>query len=409
MAKHEDTTDPKQQTAAVAFEERLRQAYYGGWNNLLVELDDEDDDSPLIHRLQTIDAHTEGEPLRIIFGGYPTTTKKGSVLDRRRHAEEGAFGYLRQVLMWEPRGHADMYGCVIVPPNNKEQEDNNNDDNAVVMAADFGVLFLHNEGYSSMCGHGIIAVTKVAIETGLVVVKPSGTTQQDVMTVQIDAPAGRIVAYARLKNNNRVVSRVAFDNVPSYVVALDQMIRVAGIAQPVEYDLAFGGAYYAYVDASQFANEQLTTLEPKNVQQLIDLGMRIKRAIMETVTIQHPKHDDLAFLYGTIFVGPALVFGNHSRNVCIFADGQVDRSPTGTGVSGRAAIHYARGELALHKEIVIESILGTTFTVEATKEVAIGDLTTGIVPRVSGQAFVTGKHEFVVDPDDPLKHGFLFR
>ncbi len=330
--------------------------------------------------ITTIDAHTEGEPLRVIVSGFPELAGK-HILERRRMAQ-GDFDQYRKILMWEPRGHADMYGCIITPPNETESD-----------RGDFGVLFLHNEGFSSMCGHGIIAVTKIVYETGLV------DSMQT--TIKIDAPAGRIVATANLTNDQ--VKSVSFDNVPSFAVELDQTIHVAGIGT-VEYDLAFGGAYYAYVDATKLNLE----LNANNATALIDVGMRIKNAIASLDSIIHPTHSDLSFLYGTIFVGPAHESGNHSRNVCIFADGEVDRSPTGTGVSGRAAIHFARNEIELGEEIRIESILGTTFDVAA-MDIANHGTHNGIIPRVTGSAFITGRHQFVVDPDDPLKTGFMIR
>jgi proline racemase len=249
--------------------------------------------------------------------------------------------------------------------------------------------------------HGIIVVTKNAIETGLI--------PRDQTMIQIDAPAGRIVAYATIDQTTGLVSQVAFDNVPSFVIALDQVIHVEGIGV-IRYDLAFdGGAYYAYVDVDVTQQFHFDFgLEPKNVNQLIDAIMRIKRAIMKEVELVHPEHADLSFLYGTIFVGKAKDPIHHSRNVCIFAKGKVDRSPTGTGMSGRAAIHVAQGELDMGQTISIESILGTILSVTPVQPASMGKHL-GIVPRVLGTAPILGKHEFVVDPNDPLRDGFVFR
>lgn len=408
---------------------------------------EEDEDEESWWKISTIDAHTEGEPLRIIFGGNNSNgclpdLAGPHILDRRQQAMQPYIdNRIRKLLMWEPRGHADMYGCWIVPPNDKKNkncdEDNDNDNEET---AHFGVLFLHNEGYSSMCGHGIIAVTKVALEMGLVPINNDTTSQQE---VRIDAPAGRIVAYPTIvekRGRRQVVSKVSFDNVVSFVVALDQSIHVDGIGQ-VTYDLAFGGAYYAYVSADQAvfagsgAGDDDDTQSPspsldlttRNATQLIYLGRQIKQAIMKKVKLQHPQHEDLSFLYGTIFVGAAhnKQANNHSRNVCIFADGEVDRSPTGTGVSGRAAIEYQRGNIRSGEVITIESILGTTFSVQVMREEAVEVAAAGgvednkksntntpllgIVPRVTGTAYITGKHEFVLDPEDNLPEGFLVR
>lgn len=330
-------------------------------------------------RIRTIDAHTEGEPLRIIVDGYPELPGD-TILDRRRYASEH-FDHLRTALMWEPRGHADMYGCVILPPVSRE--------------ADFGILFMHNEGYSSMCGHGIIAITKVAVEAGIVRVEEPETT------VGIDTPSGLVTSIAKV--NDGRVSSVKFRNVPSFVAALDETVDVPELGE-VRYDLAFGGAYYAYVNASDVG---LTCAECEAAE-LIRRGMQIKRAIMSSKDIRHPFEDDLGFLYGTIFISPPIGEGADSRNVCIFAEGEVDRSPTGTGVSGRMAIHFARGEVDVGEPTIIESIIGSRFTGKAIDQVEFGPYN-AIIPEVEGRAHVTGRHEFLIDPDDPLSNGFILR
>jgi trans-L-3-hydroxyproline dehydratase len=329
--------------------------------------------------IRAIDAHAAGEPLRVITSGFPELTG-ATILARRRLAKEH-YDDVRTALMWEPRGHADMYGCILLP---SERAD-----------SDFGVLFTHNEGFSTMCGHGIIAVSTVVIEAGLVSVIEPATT------LRIDTPAGLIVAQAHVQNG-RVV-RVSFRNVPSYVVELDATADVPGIGT-IRYDLAFGGAFYAYVQAKDAGLE----CKPSDYRALIEVGMAIKRSVMHSRTITHPDDPDLGFLYGTIFIGPAEASRRHSRNVCIFADGEVDRSPTGTGVSGRLAIHYARGELALNENIEIESILGTTFSGRVIETARVGEYN-AIIPEVSGSAFITGRSEFVIDPGDPLRKGFILR
>jgi len=331
------------------------------------------------HRITTIDAHTAGEPLRVILSGYPEL-EGSTILQRRRSAQE-YHDALRTALMWEPRGHADMYGCLIVPPETE--------------GADFGVLFLHNEGYSTMCGHGIIAVTTVVLETGMLPVTGPETE------VRIDTPAGLVVARGHVENGR--VTSVAFTNVPSFVLLADQTVQAPGLGT-VRYDVAFGGAFYAFVDATEVG----VTLGPESFQQLIDKGMAIKRAVMSAGGITHPFKEDLSFLYGTIFTGVPLSDGADSRNVCIFAEGEVDRSPTGTGVSARAAIHRARGELAEGEEMVIESIIGSRFKVRVLSESEFGTFP-AVIPEVEGSASITGRHEFVIDPGDPLRDGFILR
>jgi proline racemase len=328
---------------------------------------------------QAVDLHAAGEPLRIVTEGFPEL-RGATMLERRRDAHERCDG-LRRLLMWEPRGHADMYGCLITPPATDD--------------GDFGVLFMHNEGWSTMCGHGVIGVTTAAVELGWVPASEPETT------VRIDAPPGRVTATARVEAGR--VRAVRFRNVPSFVLALDQTVEVPEFGR-IRYDLAFGGAFYAYVDATDVNLHCL----PGEVNALIAAGRAIKRAVAAARSIPHPVDPDLGFLYGVIFVAPPVSEGADSRNVCIFADGEVDRSPTGTGVSGRMAIHYARHEIALGQSVIIESILGTRFTGRVVEESSCGPYA-AVVPEVEGAAHITGRQTFVVDPDDPLNEGFLLR
>ncbi len=330
-------------------------------------------------RITTVDAHTAGEPFRVVTSGYPDLPGD-TMLARRRYAREN-LDHLRTALMWEPRGHADMYGCIVTPPVSPE--------------ADIGVLFMHNEGYSTMCGHGIIGITKVALETGLLPMTSPETT------VKIDTPAGLVTAHARVIGGR--VKSVYFHNVPSFVLALDETVEALGLGE-IRYDIAFGGAFYAYLQAEDVG----LTCTPENFRTFIEKGLAIKRAIVASRPIPHPFEEDLSFLYGPIFIGPPLDAGAHSRNVCVFAEGEVDRCPTGTGVSGRLAIHYARGEVGVNEPIVIESIIGTHFSGRIVETTTFGPYP-AIIPEVEGAAYVTGRHEFLIDPDDPLKDGFILR
>lgn len=330
-------------------------------------------------RLHAIDAHTGGEPLRIFLSGFPEL-KGSSILAQQSHCRDN-FDFLRTATMWEPRGHADMYGCIVTPPTRKN--------------SDFGVIFTHNEGYSSMCGHGIIAVTKVVLETGLMAITSPRTT------LRIDTPAGQVTAHAEIENG--LVDKLSFHNVPAYVVELDASVMVSGLGE-VRYDLAFGGAYYAFVNAPQLG---ISTAQD-NTNELIAQGRAIKKAVMASRSITHPFDPELGFLYGTIFIDAPQNPNADSRNVCIFADGELDRSPTGTGVSARAAIHHARGELNIRESLLIESIIGSTFRICITEVTRFGPYD-AVIPEVEGEAYITGKHEFLIDPSDPLKHGFLLR
>ncbi len=330
-------------------------------------------------KITSIDAHTEGEPFRVITDGYPELPGE-SILARRRYAMEN-LDHLRTALMWEPRGHADMYGCIVTPP--------------VTQEADFGVLFMHNEGYSTGCGHGIIAITAVAVETGLLPMT-SPETQ-----VKIDTPSGLVTAYARVGEGR--VQSVYFHNVPSFVLVLDEAVDVPGLGK-VRYDIAYGGAFYAFVQAEEVG----VRCRPEDFRALIEKGMAIKRSIMASRPIPHPFEEDLSFLYGTIFIGPPQAEGAHSRNVCIFAEGELDRSPTGTGVSARLAIHHARSEIDLNESIIIESIIGSRFSGRVVQTTTYGPHH-AIIPEVEGTAHITGRHEFLIDPSDPLREGFILR
>ena len=333
-------------------------------------------------QISTIDMHTGGEPLRVIVSGFPEL-KGNSVLDYRRYCKEN-FDYLRTALMFEPRGHADMYGCILTPPNDDE--------------GDFGVVFLHNEGYSTMCGHAIIGITTLAIQMEWIAIIEGENI------LKIDAPCGRITSYATVENG--ILKAVRFHCVPSFVAGLDKNITVPGLGN-VTYDLAYGGAYYAYVDMEK--NDFKFDLSKNSYQELIKKGMDIKHAVMnQDPDIFHPFDEELGFLYGTIFLSKSDKKGIDSRNVCIFADGEVDRSPTGSGVSGRMAIHYLRDEIGIGDQMAIESITDSVFIGSVVDEVDFGPFK-AVIPQVQGTSFITGMHTFVLDPKDPINKGFILR
>jgi proline racemase len=332
------------------------------------------------HRLRTIDMHAGGEPLRVVVGGFPAL-RGSNVLECRQYVREH-HDNLRRVLMHEPRGHADMYGCLLVPPNDE--------------GADFGILFLHNEGYSTMCGHATIAIARLAVEMGWVEKTEPQTT------LRIDAPCGRLTACVAIEGGK--AGAVSFDGVPSFVIAADQQVEIPGIGR-IRYDLAYGGAFYAYVDARDAG----IPLVSNYTRQLIKTGMDIKKIIAATDNrIRHPFEEDLSFLYGTIFTGDAQGDEMHSRHVCIFAEGELDRSPTGSGVMGRLALLRKRKQLSTGQTLRFESITGSTFTGSILKEAGYGPYT-AVIPRVGGTAFITGQHEFLLDPEDPFQEGFLLR
>lgn len=330
--------------------------------------------------IKAIDMHTGGEPLRVITEGYPEIPA-ASLLDYRRKLMRH-HDHLRTALMFEPRGHADMYGALILPP--------------FAEGADCSTIFLHNEGYSSMCGHAVIAIMTLAMQMDWVEVVDGKAS------MVIEAPCGLIHAKGTERNGQITAE---FECVPSFVAALNQQVYIESVGKEITYDVAYGGAFYAYVDARQLD----LTLDGEHQQQLINLGKEIKVAVNATSNkFVHPFEADLSFNYGTIFIGGACDEGSHSRNVCIFADGEVDRSPTGSGVSGRMALHFAKAEVELGQSITIESIIGSKFSGEVVRTTEYGDFA-AVIPKISGSAHICGTNRFIISPNDPLKYGFLMR
>ena len=328
-------------------------------------------------RLVVIESHTGGEPFRVVVEGLPDIP--GDTMSERRRFARANLDHLRKAMMWEPRGHPDMYGGWPGPPTSAD--------------SDISVLFVHNEGFSTMCGHGIIALSKVVLDTGVL---PSDGPE---VVLGIDTPAGRVVATSNIEGGQVTATR--FRNVPSFVVETDATVHHPDLGR-LGYDLAFGGAFYAIVDADEVG---VSLDEPAG---LIAAGRSIKAAISASREIDHPTDPDLGFLYGVIFTGQAVQTDSHSRNVCVFADGEVDRSPTGTGVSARLALLTARGEIALGESVTVESVVGSRFTGRAVEMTRVGPYE-AVVPEVEGSAHITGRAELWLDPEDRLGEGFLVR
>ena len=329
-------------------------------------------------RIETIDAHTAGEPLRLIVSGFPSVKGK-TVLEQRDYVRK-KFDHLRRALMLEPRGHADMYGALLTPP---ERE-----------GSHAGVLFMHNEGFSTMCGHGVIAVGTIAVERNLIVVprEPDGSVR-----LTLDSPAGQI--FATVHTDGARVRYVSFRNVPSFVLHPSLPIRVG--TRDVHVDVAFGGAFYAIVDSEMVG----IPIVPERLPDLRRVGMEIKHAVEKAVTVEHPLEPQLRGIYGTIFTGlPSNPLAD-LRNVTIFADAEVDRSPCGTGTAAVMAVLAAMGVLTRDQRFTHESIIGTTFRGRVVDEALVGELA-AIVPEIEGEAYITGENTFLIDDRDPLKHGF---
>jgi len=321
--------------------------------------------------LRTVDYHTAGEPFRIVVSDVGEIA--GANVRERRETAAGTerIDRVRRLLCHEPRGHADMYGCFVVAPDDE--------------GADFGVLFWHKDGYSTACGHGTIALGAWAVESGRVAAPAHGEVD-----VVIDVPSGRVTARVRCAAGR--VEEVAFVNVPVSVSAR------AVDAGEVTVDVAWGGAFYAFVPAATFG----LRVTPEDLPALISAGRRVKAALDGSPVSRHPRDDRLSGIYGTVLterVGP-----RHHRNVAIFADGEVDRSPTGSATSARTALLLAEGEIGIGDAWRNDSIVGTSFTARP-----IGEGAEGVLTEVSGTAYRTGEHRFVLDPRDPLGTGFVLR
>jgi len=319
--------------------------------------------------VETVDYHTGGEPFRIVVGGGPELDG-GTILERRRDALE-RHDRLRRLLVYEPRGHADMYGCHVVPPNDGD--------------ADLGVVFFHNAGYSTACGHGTIALVTWALEEGVV------GRREGVNRVVVDVPSGRLETVAKVEDGK--VRSVRFRNVPSFVWA--EHVRVAGRL----VDIAFGGAFYATLEER---------VEPSELPRLIELGRSIKRGLEAEHELVHPLEPELHGLYGVIFWQHELDEPFTQRNVTVFADGEVDRSPCGSGTTARLASLDRQGGLERGATLVHRSIVGSEFQAWVVGDDRVGEYP-AVIAEVEGAAFRTGRSSFELDPDDPLGEGFLLR
>ena len=327
--------------------------------------------------IRTLDAHTGGEPLRLIIDGFPEP-QGATMLERREWLREH-HDDLRTAIMLEPRGHADMYGALLTRPERPD--------------SDAGVLFMHNEGYSTMCGHGVIAVATMVFERGLLHPRNPGE-------LALDSPAGVIHARVGLDATDRArVSSVKFTNVPSFVLRAGVPVHVNG--REVRADVAFGGAFYAIVD-SEAAGIPVTG---RRLDDLRRTGMAIKAAVESVVRVEHPLDAGLHGLYGTIFTAPPAREDADLRNVTVFADAEVDRSPCGTGTCAVMAVLAAMGLLGPEQTFTHESIVGSRFRGRVVGERMVGELP-AIVPEIEGEAHITGEHTFYIDPRDPFAHGF---
>ena len=328
-----------------------------------------------INPIRVTDMHTGGEPVRIIESGYPDIIGK-TLLDKRRYTQKN-LDHLRKFLMFEPRGHFDMYGVIPVIPDHPD--------------AHMAVLFMHNEGYSTMCGHAVIALARYAIDKGLV--NPVGPECQ----VNIRCPCGLIKAYVEISTG-----RVHFESVSAFVFSRQKLMATVD-SGPIEVDISYGGAFYAIVAANQFGLD----VRNSKTSNLVNAANQVFNAIKSQITITHPDYTDLGYLYGTILTDGNDTYSNQATaNICVFANSQVDRSPTGSGVTARIAIQHRNGEIALDQERHFESVTGAYFSAKAIMETTCGSHKAVIV-EVSGLTHYTGTSVFTYEDGDTIGAGFL--
>jgi proline racemase len=328
----------------------------------------------------TIDYHTAGEPFRIVTGGVGPIPGR-TILEKRRYAAE-RLDRVRQLLVNEPRGHADMYGCFVTEPEDE--------------GADLGVVFFHTAGYSTACGHGTIALATAAVETGMAAASEPETE------LVLDVPSGRLPVTVRVEGGR--VRGARFRNVPAFVFA--DSVAAATSRGPVTADIAYGGAFYACVRAEEVG----LRVQPAAVPAFIELGREIKRALEAEHDVVHPEEPELRDVYGVIFWEDAEgdAPGLRQRNVTILGDGEVDRSPTGSGTSARLALLDRAGALARGEALRNLSVIGTEFEGRVVADAEVGGRP-AVVTEIAGRAHFTGSHTFVLEPDDELGTGFLLR
>lgn len=327
------------------------------------------------HAFVAVDSHTCGEFTRVIVGGVPEL--KGNTMAEKKEYFAEHYDYIRTALMYEPRGHRDMFGAVLTEPVSKE--------------ADFGIFFIETAGILNMCGHGTIGASTILVESGLVEVKEPYTD------ITYDTASGLVTARVRVENGK--AKEVSIRNVPSFLYKKDLKTVLNG--KEISYDLSFGGMFFTLVDADQFGLE----INQDTVNELISLGMQILPKVNAEVEIEHP---ELGKMVTDVceFYSSKCGEGADVRNVVVFGKSQADRSPCGTGTSAKMAALYAHGNLKKGEGIINESFMGTRFKGEILDEIMVGPYH-GIMPKITGSAFVTGQATYLIDSDDPLKYGFL--
>lgn len=333
----------------------------------------------LIKSVHTIDSHTAGESTRVVVGGIPKIAGK-SMPEKKEWLEEH-MDYLRTALMLEPRGHNDMFGAILTEPTLED--------------ADYGIIFMDGGGYLNMCGHGTIGAMTVAVETGIVEV-----TEPITKVVQ-EAPAGIIRGEVLVENSK--AKTVSFQNVPSFLYKRDQELELPGYGK-IKFEISFGGSFFAIVKAEQVG----LSIIPENAEKLKELGIILRELINKEIPVQHPSLPHIHTVDLVEWWSETETKGATLRNCVVFGQGQVDRSPCGTGTSAKMATLFAKGELKIGEEFYYESILGTIFKGEILGTTKVGEYE-AVIPRISGSAYITAFNHFVIEEEDPLKYGFVLK
>jgi len=333
-------------------------------------------------RIETVEMHTAGEPVRIVIAGYPEI-KGATLLEKRRYARDHLDAY-RRFIMFEPRGHADMYGVLPVAPDHPD--------------ADLAVLFIHNEGYSTMCGHATIALGRFAAERGV------GRVADGVALLNLQCPCGLVQVRTALDHVGRA-GAASFLSVPAFAFALDRAIVVPEFGA-IHVDVGYGGAFYAFVPAARFGLD----VRRSPLAALVHAADLVTKAAAAQIPLHHPQDPDLAFFYGAILTDGGLgeTAQTPSANLCVFAAREVDRSPTGSGVTARIALQTARGLLGPGEMRFFESVTGGVFKARAVERLRHGSFD-AVTVEVFGHAYYTGGNVFTLEADDPLSGGFLLR
>ena len=334
---------------------------------------------PAAYRITATDMHTGGEPFRIVESGYPSVLG-ATLLDKRRYVQ-AELDHLRTALLHEPRGHFDMYGVVLVEPDLPE--------------ADLAALFMHNSGYSTMCGHGVIALGRYAVDQSLV------SKQEPLTRLVIQCPCGPVAVQVEVEDGR--TGAVSFRSVPAFAPYPDLKVQVKGYGR-VSCGVAYGGAFYAISDAAEFGLD----VRRSPVAELVRAANALSETVKTRIDLTPHSPAGLGFLYGSILTdgkdGDSV-----SVNVCVFADSQVDRSPTGSGVTARMALRHALGQVEVGEERIFESVIGSVMTGCVVEELDLDNGDRGVGVEVGGHAYYSSKATFVIEPDDPFRHGFLVR